>query len=587
MYAPRHIAGEAFGNLLLAEQTADQAQFPDRRDLGNRRQAHALHQRLAPGRDAAAAHGQRQVAGYRPGESLRTQALDQRHDAGRIVATLRGFCGGNSQQGEPAGGVGAVEDEGAIGMAALRCRFGRLDRAGHGARHAQVNQGRMVRQQEFELPAEIARRRLAGSRQYDFLAQFPVELGRRQSDLVQVVLVAEVQAQRHDVDVELFGNAVRQVGGAIGDDGDAAATRCGARLRAHVVGLGGFDPAETRRSVEQGLRIGHVRMQADARMRARDYHAGRTQVADGRTQAGAVEALAQQQAFAAPAVRGIGIENFLVRLRSFQVSVGFGFEGLGIDLAVAEVVADALQQIDKPLRTGIHHAGTFQDRQLLRRVRQRTPRSFECGCKPATHVIHPSVRVERFGKRADDAEDGAFARLGQGLSRRQGTGPDSASHRAGLDGGAVAEALGHAGEKLRQDRARISARAVDGVFADPAHQFAGPGNAPAQRASQHTAQGEGEIAAGIAVGHREDIDLVEYIAVGDDPARAGNQGAAQGGAADAQAGSLQGNGIHRREVCRMPRQGPCCAASCPCESRRFQLHLAHATICPLGASDLA
>ncbi|MCX7041349.1 MAG: hypothetical protein NT117_01390 [Gammaproteobacteria bacterium] len=254
---------------------------------------------------------------------------------------------------------------------------------------------------------------------------------------------------------------------------------------------------------------------------------------------------------------------------------------------VAEVVADAFQQVDEALRAGIHHACTLQHRQLLRCVGQRAACFFECGRKPAADVVHPAIGVERIRESADDTEDGALAWLGQGLPRRQGPGADCAGHGVGLDGGPVADALGDAGEELGQDRAGISARAIDGVFADPAHQLAGPGRAPAERAGQHAAQGEGKVAARIAVGHREDVDLVEDIAVGDDPAGAGDQGATQGGAADAQAGCLQGNGIHRREVCRMPRQGPCCAASWRCEIRPFGLHLPLATICPFGASDVA
>lgn len=75
-------------------------------------------------------------------------------------------------------------------------------------------------------------------------------------------------------------------------------------------------------------------------------------------------------------------------------------------------------------------------------------------------------------------------------------------------------------------------RAVDRVVAHPQQQFAGMAAAPAERAVQHAAEGGGQVAAGIAVGYREHVDAVEFVAFGDHPACAGDQGAAQGGGGD-------------------------------------------------------
>ena len=74
--------------------------------------------------------------------------------------------------------------------------------------------------------------------------------------------------------------------------------------------------------------------------------------------------------------------------------------------------------------------------------------------------------------------------------------------------------------------------------------FAGALGAPAQRTGQHAAEGEGEVAAGVAIGHRENIDAVEGLALGDHPARTGDQRAAQRGATDQRARDFDEGDIH-------------------------------------------
>nr|WP_254696164.1 hypothetical protein [Lysobacter enzymogenes] len=108
--------------------------------------------------------------------------------------------------------------------------------------------------------------------------------------------------------------------------------------------------------------------------------------------------------------------------------------------------------------------------------------------------------------------------------------------------GLGAGVLGHAEQELGQDRPGIAAGAVDGVVADPLEQFADVPAAPAQRPVQQAAEGMRQIAAGVAVGDREHVDAVERLAPGDDPARAGDQGPAQG-----RGGQRRTGGGHERE----------------------------------------
>ena len=310
-------------------------------------------------------------------------------------------------------------------------------------------------------------------------------------------------------------------------------------------------------------------------MRTGDHDAGGAEVGDRGAQARAVQAFAQQQAFAAPAVAGVGVEEFLVRFRGLEVGQRFGFHLQALDAGATTLdeIVDAFEQVEETLRAGIDHAGLHQHRQLLRRIGERASRLFERGLEPAPRGLGVALRLERAGEGVDHAEDGAFARFRHGLARRA----CASLHRAGQDGrrhgDAVAQILGHAGEELRQDRAGIAAGAVDGVLAEHAHQCAGAGRAPAQRAGQDAAKGEGEVAAGVAVGHREDIDFIEDVAVRNHPPGAGNERAAQRGTPDEESGPVEGECVHRPE-CRGPgRSGEtgvaraaCCDAAGTCRA---------------------
>ena len=67
------------------------------------------------------------------------------------------------------------------------------------------------------------------------------------------------------------------------------------------------------------------------------------------------------------------------------------------------------------------------------------------------------------------------------------------------------------------------------IVADALQQLAHMAAATPQRAVEQAAQCLRQVVAGVAIGHREHIDAVELVAVGNDPPGPGNQGAAQGG----------------------------------------------------------
>ena len=93
---------------------------------------------------------------------------------------------------------------------------------------------------------------------------------------------------------------------------------------------------------------------------------------------------------------------------------------------------------------------------------------------------------------------------------------------------AAGEAFGQALEELGHDRAGIAAGAVDRLRGHPAQHFAGVAAATLAHHAQHRAQGEGEVGAGVAVGHREHVDAVDLVATRDHALDSGGERAAQG-----------------------------------------------------------
>jgi hypothetical protein len=134
-----------------------------------------------------------------------------------------------------------------------------------------------------------------------------------------------------------------------------------------------------------------------------------------------------------------------------------------------------------------------------------------------------------FGEGGNDADDGAFHRLGQRQTRRCGAMADRFSQRWRIQRRQGLHPLRHPVQELRQDGAGIAAGAVDGVVADLRQQFPGMAAAPAQRAIEYAAQRGRHVVAGVPVGHRKYVDPVQPVAGRNHPAGTGDQGPAQRG----------------------------------------------------------
>ena len=153
------------------------------------------------------------------------------------------------------------------------------------------------------------------------------------------------------------------------------------------------------------------------------------------------------------------------------------------------------------------------------RARAKPPFGSPCGCRADSSSASANAEITL---RMVPSTGCASAARALSAPRRTASARLAASSTGELRG-----LLGEANQELRHDRAGVAARTVDRVVADPDQQFADVAAAPAQRALQHAAQGRGEVAAGIAVGHREHVDAVEFVAGRDHPAGARDQRPAQ------------------------------------------------------------
>jgi hypothetical protein len=234
-------------------------------------------------------------------------------------------------------------------------------------------------------------------------------------------------------------------------------------------------------------------------------------------------------------------------------------------IARGDEVVDAFEQFDEPHGARIDDAGLAQHRQLARRVRQCRAGALQRMPEPALQVA-PMPRTglgQAIGEGADHAQDGAFARIGERFARTRcaaghGRGQLLVRERARLP-----DHLARAMQELREDRAGVAARAVDGVVGHLAQQDPGRGRTPAQAARQHAAQREGEVAARVAIGHRKHVDLVENVPPRQDAPRARRECTAQGRSGNARhigARRGKGDGDHGPSVCTTAAGPSCCAA---------------------------
>ena len=292
-------------------------------------------------------------------------------------------------------------------------------------------------------------------------------------------------------------------------------------LQHHVVDLGALDVRVSREQREQALRRVGVEVDTEPGAAAGDDEGFAERGDRGRDDL-AVEALAGQQRLRTVAVGEVGVGVRRGERRRFGEREP-GAAPIG-ESPIAEELGDALEEVDETLRARVDDVVAGQHRELPRRVGEGNARRLERAAQQLAEIRHAAgVLIDAGAPLPEHREDRALDRALKGLLRRL----DPPSHRDGeVPGGdhdLGADRLGETVEELREDRARVAARAVERrVGGDASGLSDGDSGRHGQRRGGGP-QGGGEVGAGVGVRNREDVDAVERLLLAYDRQRAGAQ----------------------------------------------------------------
>jgi hypothetical protein len=189
----------------------------------------------------------------------------------------------------------------------------------------------------------------------------------------------------------------------------------------------------------------------------------------------------------------------------------------------AEVPDDPLEQVHESLRARVDDAGLRQRLHLFRRVLERDPGRLERLRQEDAEVGHGGRPLGDVARPvADDRQDRALDRTGDRGIRRLGGLDHRRAKRAGPGARLVRQAVGEAAEELREDRARVAAGAADRLVGERLRHLVEMPLPDPRDAGRDLLEGRGEVGAGVAVGHREDVDLVEGLGALRDEVGAGD-----------------------------------------------------------------
>ena len=188
-----------------------------------------------------------------------------------------------------------------------------------------------------------------------------------------------------------------------------------------------------------------------------------------------------------------------------------GAAGQGLD--------QRIQQQAEAAAAGVDHAGPGQHRKLVRSAGQRLGGRSRGGPGHHDQIVRLDL-ASRIGRGGHDGQHGALDRVGdRGIRRLAGraqrAGQLTAPHR---DRGG--EGVGHPAQDLGHDDTRVAPGAEQRPTSHPAHR-------PAQRRLRAVPlavdlaleglggrrQGQDEVGAGVTVGHRIDVQLVDLVLV--------------------------------------------------------------------------
>jgi len=260
-------------------------------------------------------------------------------------------------------------------------------------------------------------------------------------------------------------------------------------------------------------------------------------------QVATVDALGDDHALGAEAVREL-LRLTGADLREFRLRECRHDHHRVVLRAARDVLGHAFHQLDETLRTGIDDVGLAQHLELEFRALEGSARRRDAAVQQRGQVAHALAPHGLYLMRevGEHREDGALARLAQALARVVGTAAHAVHELVRADAPEVTELVAEAEEELREDRAGVAARAVERGVGDACQGLAGVIVGCALQAAEHGAHGEREVGAGVAVGHREYVDLVQVLLLREQACDAGLQRTVE-----AQAVEVLGNdrgGVH-------------------------------------------
>ena len=170
------------------------------------------------------------------------------------------------------------------------------------------------------------------------------------------------------------------------------------------------------------------------------------------------------------------------------------------------------QDLDQAGRARVHNSGSAEDIELLLRLGDRLVAAADESFEQIRRVEGGgSLRFGLVGELADDREHRAFDRLAEGLVGRVRGAAEGSGDRGGVDLTGRGELIRSAADDLRQDHAGVPAGAQKRSPARLACEIVPVVRVRPGERLLNAAHCQQQVRAGVAVGHRVDVEVVDPL----------------------------------------------------------------------------
>ena len=241
-------------------------------------------------------------------------------------------------------------------------------------------------------------------------------------------------------------------------------------LALHVVGFFAADRAEPRGELEEPRRLVRVDVKPHLAARARDHEA-RAKRGGFFAELAAIDDLSGNRALGAVAVLEVHLRAGRGLVIGEELDRGVV---AGLDAGL-EVIGHAGDEFDEAERSGVDDIGAPEHLELFGRGLERYPGGSERLAEEWAEFPR-ALRGRRHGgarEVRDYREDRALARLDERLARVGGTAHERVCELARRQCRRLRRAVADAEQELREDGARVAARAVERGIRDTRQQFSG------------------------------------------------------------------------------------------------------------------